>query len=75
MIQCHAVELDGLGVLAQLEVDVAHVDAEAAGVVEHAVLRDDLDEEGQAVNIPNGCKPLSLAHMEVSDDRFLISIT
>ena len=40
LVERHAVELDGLGILAKLEVYVAHVDAQAAGVVEHPVLGD-----------------------------------
>ena len=42
LIQSHAVELDCLRVLPQLEVNVSHVDPESAGVGEHAVLGDDL---------------------------------
>ena len=43
LVEGHAVELDRLGVLAELEVDVAHVNAQAPRVVEHPVLGDHLD--------------------------------
>ena len=45
LVQGHPVELDGLGVLAQLEVDVAHVDLQPPRVVEHPVLGDYLQVE------------------------------
>ena len=38
LVQCHAVHLDGQGILALLKVDVPHVDPEAGPVAEHLVL-------------------------------------
>ena len=49
LVEGHAVELDRLGVLAELEVDVAHVHAKSAGVVEHPVLGNDLRKEDNFV--------------------------
>ncbi len=42
LVQCHPVELDRFCVLAELEVDVAHVHLQSAGVVKHSILCDDL---------------------------------
>ena len=42
LIQGHSVQLDGFGILTQLEVDVAHVDFETTSIVEHSVFGDDL---------------------------------
>ena len=42
LVKRHPVELDRFGVLPELEVDVAHVHLQPAGVVEHPILRDHL---------------------------------
>lgn len=52
LVEGHTVELDGLAVLAHPIVDVAHVDAQPPGVIEHAVLGDDLvGVEGLRVHV------------------------